>query len=172
LSAVHWAPCPRPERQSRAAAVACEADLSAISQPQQHVAMTGERRAPAHQIFAAQFVNVVDQSALDEMALVFPDRFGALLGAGVGSKLERVCPLWRAAAASALDQGLNRASCELRSGWTTQLLTCPAGSGTKSPAARSYARPDWRHAKIAALRGCGVRAIPCHGAQQTTGVDV
>ena len=51
-----------------------------------------------------------------------------------------------------LGQGSNRASCELKSGWRTRLLTCRASSGTKSPAARSCARPERRRPKVAAQR--------------------
>ena len=57
-----------------------------------------------------------------------------------------------------LGQGSNRASCELRSGWTTQLLTCRAGSGAKSPAARNGAWPDRETADV--IFGRRVRANP------------
>jgi hypothetical protein len=44
---------------------------SAVRQAQKHVAVTGQRRAPADQILAAQFPDVGQESAFGEPVLVF-----------------------------------------------------------------------------------------------------
>ena len=47
------------------------------SEPQQHVAVTRQWRAPASQVAAVQLVDVVDQPVVVKMRLIFGDDIGA-----------------------------------------------------------------------------------------------